>query len=406
MIQTSKEARLQPLFVSAINAACANIDNALKYARQDMPLTVRLIVTKGGFEVTDEHHSVHCDFTKAAIFWFKMSNPAGKMKELKDRYIVLNEYTPHSALTESKDIALSLHVHSFVLLPEEEITGTKSPAKSIKVLAKEPEMESFITLLERAHFRKAISQKTIGPLPNLEDILSGTKTSVKAGVISPIIKMKLKLKSKKQKKKRREKKEKENKKESKKENEKKEKEEEQLIKFEDVDKIEGDMLADVDVILKEDAASKAEILAGSEGDAERKKELEKRTKDIKDKQLIDLLLTRGLLDRKRTPSKASPPKRGQLPEEIKKAVAALMEGKVKQGSPEKVTLAQIAKTEKPKAAGKRKKAEPGKKKAEAAPKKAAVEEGGKKVAAPKVKKEMPKRATRSTKEGKKKAGSK
>jgi len=384
MIQTSKEARLQPLFVSAINAACANIDNALKYARQDMPLTVRLIVTKGGFEVTDEHHSVHCDFTKAAIFWFKMSNPAGKMKELKDRYIVLNEYTPHSALTESKDIALSLHVHSFVLLPEEEITGTKSPAKSIKVLAKEPEMESFITLLERAHFRKAISQKTIGPLPNLEDILSGTKTSVKAGVISPIkeIKGEEEVKGK------------------------KEKEEEQLIKFEDVDKIEGDMLADVDVILKEDAASKAEILAGSEGDAERKKELEKRTKDIKDKQLIDLLLTRGLLDRKRTPSKASPPKRGQLPEEIKKAVAALMEGKVKQGSPEKVTLAQIAKTEKPKAAGKRKKAEPGKKKAEAAPKKAAVEEGGKKVAAPKVKKEMPKRATRSTKEGKKKAGSK
>ncbi len=332
MIQTSKEPKLVPLFTSSIKAVCSNQDGALKYPKEDVPLTVRLIVGKDAFEVTDEHHTVRCDFSKGAIFWYKLEKHSEHLKDLGGRFLVLNDYCPCSVM-EGKDLVLVLHVFSFTVLSEEEAKGHKSPSKGLKDLAKDGEISAQLEILKNIHLRHAIDKtQDLNQLPELEDILKGTKTAPCNTVISGLEDGKKKKASKKE-----------------------EADEETIIAFKDIEAAEKSIAGDVEVLMKRDEADKEEILAGSEGDIKRRKLLEKTATKLKDPILAELLKNRGLLDRKRTPSKVSPKKRGKMPEDLKEAVKALV--------PEK----------------KRSKAE-GKKKAPAAEKKAAVEEDGKKVA--------------------------
>lgn len=364
MIQTPKDAKLVPLFASAIKEVCSSPDGTLKCTRRDTPLNVRLIVGKDGFEVTDEHNTVSCEFSKGAIYWYKVEKHTEKIKDLGGRLIILNEYAP-SSVCAGKDVDLVLHVFSFTLASEEESKGHKSPSKGLKDLAKDAEIASQLDVLKNVHLRNAISKmQDLSKVPNLEDILSGNKTAQCNTVITDL--------------------EDEDKKKKK---GKEEDNENTMVSFKEIDGVEKSIVGDLEILSKVDAETKDAILAGSEGDINRRKILSKRLPELKEPAFVEFLSKKGLLDRARTPSKASPPKRGKMTDDLKNAVAALMTNKVKTGSKEEKLV---------KGAEKRKKAE-GKKKTPAAEKKVAVEEGGKKAAKTKTKEKATKHGKTSKK---------
>ncbi len=339
MIQTSKEARLLNLLTSAITSACANPDGPVKYAKQDVPLTVRVASIKNGFEITDEHHLIPCEFSKGSLFWFKMENPKMSVKDLKDQFLVLNEYKPASILTDKKELEICLHIHSFTLVPKDEVKETKSPSK-LKEVTKDKEMETYLDMLRRAHLRRALmKEKDPGTLPNLEELLAGTggKTSGKKA-ISPITEVK-----------------------GDKEGAEGQKPEDRIVEFKDIDKVEEELKIDVELLLGEEEKKRSEIAAGSEGEPQRKSLLEALAPKMKDQHLVELMKNRGVLTRARTPSKVSPKKKGKMPEELKEAVKEVTaKAKVEKG-------------------GKRKKPEGKKSAEEKGEKKAAVEEEGKRA---------------------------
>lgn len=356
MIQTSKDARLLHLITSAISSACGNPEDPVTYAKQDMPLTVRLDVTKDGFQIIDEYHSIPCEFSKGALFWFLMYNPTTKIKDLKDRYIVVNEYAPGSLLTDKKEVKVCLKIYSFTLLDKEEAKDIKFPTKASKEVIKDETMEPFLEMLRKAHLRRALLKKDINELPNLEDLLAGGKSSTKKSAIPPVPDVKVG-----------------------KDESKEAKEEDKIIDFADIDEVEKKLREDVEVLSIEEGEKKKGIAAGSEGNLDRKELLEQCIKKVKDKHLVELLKDRGMLNPGRTPSKISPKKKGKMPEDLKEAVDKVLE----------------------EGGHKRKKAEGKKPKAAKAEKKVAVEEEGKKVSATKSKKEG---YTLRSKEGKKKGG--
>ena len=354
MIQTSKEGKLLHIFISGITSACTNPDGLVTYIKQDMPLTVRMISTKGGFDLTDEVNSIPCEFCKGALFWFKMDNPTLSVKDLKDRHLVLNEYAPASVLTKDKEIEICLKIYSFKVLPKEDAKETKSPSK-FKKLVQEKEMESSIELIRRAHLRRALSAKNVSELPGLEDILSGAggKSSGKKGAVVPIVDVKVLE-----------------------EEEKLAKKEDVIIAYNEIDAVEKALLKDVEILLAGEKVK--EVEAGSEGNVERKKLLEAVATKVEDKSLVQLMRDRGVL-RRASPSKASPKKKGKMPEDLKEAVKEAVKAHMKEKEKEKPE-------EKPKEkTSKRKKPEGKKPKEEKAEKKAAVEEEGKKAPAAKGK---------------------
>ena len=363
MIQTSKDARILHLLASTIPAACGNPEDPIKFAKQDMPLTVRVVSVKGGLEIADEHHAIPCEFSKGAIFWFKMDNPKMSIKDLKDQALVLNEYAPASLLTDEKDVKICLRVFSFTLLPKEEAKEVKSPSKGPKDVTKDKEMEPLLDMLRRAHLRHALMKRKEAELPNLEDLLcapSGKASGRK--MPSQITEVK-----------------------GDKEGAEAEKAEDKIVEFNEIDKVEKSISDDVELLIGEEETKKGQIEAGSEGNVKRIELLEAIAPKLKDQHLVELLKNRGVLMRKWSPSKASPKKKGRMPEDLKEAVK------------EAVKKAAGVKKEK---GTKRKKAEGKKTEEGKGEKKAAVEEDGKKGSATKAKKAG---YTLRTKEGKKKA---
>lgn len=375
MIQTQKEQKLLPILADAINAACSSPDDPVKHVRQDKPLTVRMLSMDKEFVITDDFHTITCLFSKGAIFWFKMEYEKLTFAELKDRYIALNDYIPHSVLTKDKELKLRLNVFGFKVLPEEESKGMKSPSKVPKDITKEKELGPELEMLKKAHLRRALlKKKDLNDLPNLEDILTGGKGATSKSVISPIKDLK-----------------------EEKEDTKKMKDEEVIIEFKDMEKVEKTIAADVDVLLDMDVNEKEKLKAGSEGEFERRPWLEACSEKVKDKLLVDLLREKGVLDRKTTPSKATP-KKGRMPTALKENVEAIVGKSVEEIEKEK----EKKEKEEKRKGGKRKKPEGKKSDEEKSEKKAAVEEGGKKGSAAKAKKEG-KGYTLRSKEGKKKS---
>ncbi len=361
MIQTPKEPKLAPLFASAIKGICSSPEATLNYPKQDVPLTVRLIVGKDGFEVTDEHNTVRCEFSKGAVFWYKMEKRAENIRDLNGRIIVINECTPFSVL-EGKDVTLILHVFAFTVLGEEEAKGHKSsPMKSLNDISKDPEITPNMEVLKNVHLRSAIGKmQNFSNLSQLEDIMNGTKTAVANTVITGV--------------------------EDEKKKKAKSEDEDVIVSFKDIDMVEKSISGDVEILHKAESELKGIVAAGSEGDIQRKHAIEKCAPGLKDPALVELLKNRGLLDRKRTPSKVSPKKRGNMPDELKSAVEALMSGKVEEGSAEKKLLVRAAKS-----SGKRTKAEGKINGGPQSEKKAAVEEDGNKVAKNKHSPKAPKK---------------
>ena len=367
MIQTQKEQKLLPLLVHAINGACSSPDEPVKFAKQDMPLTMRVVSMDKEFILSDDFHTIPCLFSKGAIFWFKMEYETLSFANLKGRYIVLNNYMPHSVLDKDKELKLRLNVYAFKVLPEEEVKALKSPSKTPKDVTKDKEMEPLTEMLKKGHLRRAlIKKKGLDELPDLEDILAGGKSASHKSPASPLKDLK-----------------------EEKEDTKQLKDEDVIIEFKDMEKVEKAITSDVEILLNLDEKEKAKIAAGSEGDFERKPWLEACKDKVKDQHLVEMLREKGVMDRVKTPSKATP-KKGRMPTQLKEKVEELVGKAI--GEDEK---------EKPKA-GKRKKAEGKKSDDEKSEKKAAVEESGKKASATKGKKEGKGYPLRS-KEGKKKS---
>lgn len=78
MIQDSKEAKLFSLFAHGITVASANPDTPVKFVKVDDPLTVKVVSSKEAFVVSDGHHTVPVEFTREAIFWYRMEGPKKK----------------------------------------------------------------------------------------------------------------------------------------------------------------------------------------------------------------------------------------------------------------------------------------------------------------------------------------
>jgi len=361
MIQDSK---LLSLFIYGINAVCTSPDSSVKFIKQDIPLIVKVTLTKGALIVSDGNHSIPCEFTREAIFWFRMEDPKKNIKELDGKFIALREYTPHSVLNLDGDIELFLHVHSFALVGEEDEAISKGKAKE---LIKDKEIGKYLELLKKVYLRKDMKNTDLEKLPDLEAILAGKAVDYKS-----VISLKGKGKGKKPK-------------EEEKKKKGKDEEKNTVVKFSELDKVEQEVAEKVDLILNEEKELKLGSEAGSEMEDKHRIAIETGAAKIDD-YFKDLLKKKGLLFKQRTPGKASPKR--SPPKDIKKAVASLIEDENKKKSVVKEGTAKIAKASK-----KRAKAEAGSKKKEEpkATKKAAVEEG------------KGKKAVKAKKEGKKKA---
>jgi len=315
MIQSSK---ILDIVVKAINAASTSPDQPLKFIRLDTPLTVRVHSITDGFVLTDEHHSIPAEFSIGAIFWYKRTHKDATMKALKDKHIVLNDYMLASCMDEDKKVKICFKIYNFAELPSTEITEKKSPAKSIKNILEEKEMEEPLDLLARGHCQRSLKKKNI-EVPNLEDIIfssgkgsekkaSAGKASGKKGInVIPDIKG---------------------------DKESEEDSDDPVVEFKDLEKTEKELEGDIELIKTAEESNKEKIAAGSEGELDRKGLLKDLTKKFKNKYISKVLETRGLLEVPR-PSKASPKKKGRIPtglkEAIEEATKKIMAGKPKTG---------------------------------------------------------------------------
>eukprot|EP01022_Parablepharisma_sp_SALTPOND_P000673 TRINITY_DN1040_c0_g1_i1.p1 TRINITY_DN1040_c0_g1~~TRINITY_DN1040_c0_g1_i1.p1 ORF type:complete len:574 (-),score=43.86 TRINITY_DN1040_c0_g1_i1:5550-7271(-) len=185
MIPEMKAPKLLPLFTEWMRASSTDPQQSFQYSRQKIPLECQVYSTSPTFVVSDKFHLVTCEFSQSALVSFKKDFPLIQLKDLVGKFVVLQQYAPHSVLVNGTDLDLTLHIYEFTIYcpagDPEEILGDP-----VELLAA-PEITQLADLTRKWHLRQAIkNSKTLDDLPRLEDILTAPEPAECNSVIVPV----------------------------------------------------------------------------------------------------------------------------------------------------------------------------------------------------------------------------